>query len=406
MTPEAASARLAALLAEPGAMAILPAFAAAGEEARIIGGAVRNALIGADIADLDLATTALPQRTIEIAEERGWKAVPTGIEHGTITIVIAGKPYEVTTLREDIATDGRHAEVRFGRDFRGDAARRDFTINAMSMGLDGVLHDYFGGLADLAARRVRFIGDPDARIQEDYLRALRFLRFSATYSDVGLDEAGLAAVVRNRDGLARLSRERVRQEFLKLLMAESALPVIEEAETKGLLSEMLGFPLDVHAFALALGFARNAAVELDAMARLAALAASHTGDSAETWHARLRLSNVEIRTLHRFAQAVHGTESEPRLLRYRFGEDAVAALVLRAAMVIDLIEELDDRLAEARRPAPEFRLSGEDVLLAGVSPGPRVGHLLAETERRWIASGFPDARGDQQAILKAVLAST
>ncbi len=190
MRPEAVSARLQGLLAEPGAAAILKAFAEAGEETRIIGGAVRNALLGVDFADLDLATTALPQRTITIAEERGWKAVPTGIEHGTITIVIAGKPYEVTTLREDVATDGRHAEVRFGRDFHADATRRDFTINAMAVSADGRLHDFFDGLADLAARRVRFIGDPDQRLREDYLRALRFLRFSASYAVGPLDAPG------------------------------------------------------------------------------------------------------------------------------------------------------------------------------------------------------------------------
>ena len=163
--PEAVSARLQGLLAEPGAAAILSAFSEAGEEARIIGGAVRNALLGTDFADLDIATTALPRRTTEIAEGKGWKAVPTGIAHGTITIVISGKPYEVTTLREDVATDGRRAEVRFGRDFRMDAARRDFTINAMAVSADGRLHDFFDVLVDLESRHVRFIGDAEVPLK-------------------------------------------------------------------------------------------------------------------------------------------------------------------------------------------------------------------------------------------------
>jgi poly(A) polymerase len=147
--------KLDALLAEPGAASLLAALEVAGEKARIVGGAVRNALMGIEFSDIDITTTALPQAVMRIAQNKGWKAIPTGIEHGTVTVVMEGRPYEVTTLREDVATDGRHAEVRFGHDFRADAARRDFTINAMSVGRDGVLHDEFGGLADLAARRVR-----------------------------------------------------------------------------------------------------------------------------------------------------------------------------------------------------------------------------------------------------------
>ena len=151
----------------------------AGEEARVVGGAVRNALLGEPLGDIDIATTALPDEVIRRAEAAGFKAVPTGIEHGTVTVVAAGRPFEVTTLREDVETFGRHAKVAFGRDWKRDAERRDFTLNALSAARDGTIHDYVGGLADIAVRRVRFIGDPASRIAEDYLRILRFFRFHA-----------------------------------------------------------------------------------------------------------------------------------------------------------------------------------------------------------------------------------
>lgn len=385
MTPEAASARLAALLAEPGAMAILSAFAVAGEEARIIGGAVRNALIGADIADLDLATTALPQRTIEIAEERGWKAVPTGIEHGTITIVIAGKPYEVTTLREDIATDGRHAEVRFGRDFRGDAARRDFTINAMAVSADARLHDFFGGLADLAARRVRFIGDPDQRLKEDYLRALRFLRFSAAYAEGPLDAPGLAACARQRAGFSRLSRERIRLETLKLVVAPRALAVMREAEALGLLTDLVELKPDLDAFEAVI--AREAAP--DVLTRLFAL----YRDQRSAMRHALRLSNRENARMEAMSGALELLEdgAGPDLVAYRFPE------------ALPHLPALWPAIADWPEP-PVFHLRGEDLLKAGLPAGPRIGELLKAIEARWIAAGFPAGRPAQLALMQAEFA--
>jgi len=194
-----------------------------GEEARVVGGAVRNVLIGQPIDEIDVATTALPPEVVRRAEAAGFKAVPTGIEHGTVTVVVDHRPFEVTTLREDVETFGRHAVVRFGRDWRADAARRDFTINALSLSRDGIVHDYVGGLADIAVRRVRFIGQASARIAEDYLRVLRFFRFHAAYG-VGLpDPEGLQACIDARENLDRLSRERVRMELMKLLVAVHAV---------------------------------------------------------------------------------------------------------------------------------------------------------------------------------------
>ena len=211
-----------------------------GEEARVVGGAVRNALLGEPIGEIDVATTALPAEVTRRAQAQGFKAVPTGIEHGTVTVVIDGRPFEVTTLREDVETFGRKARVSFGRDWKKDAERRDFTINALSVTRAGAVHDYTGGLDDLDKRRIRFIGDPAARIAEDYLRILRFFRFHAHYGDGLPDHDGLAACISARAGLATLSRERVRAELLKLLLGRHAVPVLAVMSECGLLIDVLG----------------------------------------------------------------------------------------------------------------------------------------------------------------------
>src|SRR5665647_643194 len=193
-----------------------------GEEARVIGGAVRNALLQIPVADIDIATTALPDEVIRRAKAAGIKSVPTGIDHGTVTLVVDGHPFEVTTLRQDTETFGRKARVAFGRDWVVDAERRDFTINGLSVDADGLVHDHVGGLADVAAKRVRFIGDAGQRISEDYLRILRFFRIHAAFGEGEPDRAGYLACIRGRAGLASLSAERVRMEMVKLVIADGA----------------------------------------------------------------------------------------------------------------------------------------------------------------------------------------
>lgn len=403
MIDAAAFRRAAALAAEPVLAGVLAFLNPEGEETRVVGGAVRNALIDVPVQDVDLGTTLTPDRATVLAKVAGWQVIPTGIEHGTVTLVRAGRSFEVTTLREDIETDGRRAVVRFGRDFSHDAARRDFTINALSLGQGGRIHDYFGGLDDLAARRVRFIGDAGQRLREDYLRGLRFFRFSAAYGHGALDAEGLAAVIRHREGFAQLSRERVRQEILKLLVAGAALPVIEIAEASGILSEMLGFPLEMPVFRAAMGLSAQESQPLDAVARLAALAGNHAGDGAAAWQARLRLSNAEIRMLHRLHAVRTAADASPRLMAYRFGEDAAPGLILRAAAGDDPVTGVSARLAEAITAPPVFHLSGADIVAAGVGPGPRIGRALAEIERRWIAEGFPDGREAQLGLIEAVV---
>src|ERR1700761_4668972 len=225
----------------PGPAArVLALLDGAGSEARVIGGAVRNTLLGAPIGDIDIATTSLPDEVVRRAKAAGIKSVPTGIEHGTVTLVLDGQPFEVTTLREDIETFGRKAKVSFGTDWKRDAERRDFTINALSAGVDGVVHDYVGGLPDIAARQGRFIGDPSRRIAEDYLRILRFFRIHAAYGIGEPDREGLLACIGGRDGLAGLSAERVRTEIMKLMIAPGALASIAAMADGGLLLQIFG----------------------------------------------------------------------------------------------------------------------------------------------------------------------
>ena len=242
-----------------------------GEEARVVGGAVRNALLELPHGDIDVATTALPEEVMRRAQAAGFKAVPTGIGHGTVTIVIEGRPFEVTTLREDVETFGRHATVRFGRDWKRDAERRDFTMNALTLSPDGLVHDYVGGLADLKKRHVRFIGNAATRIAEDYLRILRFFRFHAIYGEGHPDPDGLHAAIVARAGLAQLSRERVRMELIKLMVAPRAVPALVVMAEAGLIGPVLGGVSHLASFANMAKVEAACALAPDAARRLAAL---------------------------------------------------------------------------------------------------------------------------------------
>jgi poly(A) polymerase len=382
--------------------ALLAALDRDGEEARVVGGAVRNALMGLPPGDIDVATTARPQEVMRRAEAQGFKAVPTGIEHGTVTVVIAGTPFEVTTLREDVETFGRKATVRFGRDWKADAERRDFTINALSVTQDGAVHDYVGGLADLAARRVRFIGDPARRIAEDYLRILRFFRFHAAYGEGPPDAAGLHAVIAARDGLERLSRERVRMELMKLLVTPHAVPTLAVMAEAGLLGTVLGGVPLLASFSNMAKLEAALGLAADPVRRLGALAVLVTEDAERLWQ-RLRLTNVEHERLAamgdawwRVAPAIgaHGA----RALLYRLGEfysDRVLLAWSRSqAGVADAAwRELADVPATWMPPALPFKAA--DLVSRGVAKGPGLGAALRAAEDAWIAADFP---GDPKAI--------
>ena len=368
-----------------------------GEEARVVGGAVRNALLGEPPGDLDIATTALPAEVGRRAEAAGFKAVPTGIDHGTVTVVVNKRPFEVTTLREDVETDGRHAKVVFGRDWTRDAERRDFTMNALSMTRDGVIHDHVGGLADIAARRVRFIGDPAQRIAEDFLRILRFFRFHAAYGEGAPDPVGLAACIAARAGLDTLSRERVRMEMRKLLVAPRAVETLTVMADTGLLGSVLGgVPLLAN---LANMVAREAALGLtaDPVRRLGALAVLVIED-ADRLCERMRLTNAEHARLTAMGESwwcmsPRNGALAARALLYRLGAQAFSDRALLAWSRSDA-GATDAAWREfatlpARWSAPSFPLRAADFIARGVPKGPALGAVLRTAEAAWIAADFP-----------------
>ncbi len=397
-----------ALLADPKLARVLAVLDRDGEQARVVGGAVRNALLGRPVSDHDVTTTATPDVVTRRATAAGLRVVPTGIDHGTVSVLVAGTPFEVTTLREDVETDGRHAVIRFGRDFERDALRRDFTVNALSLGADGTIHDYASGLADVEARRVRFIGDPATRIREDFLRILRFFRFSADYAD-GLDDAGLAASVAERAGLARLSRERVRQELLKLLVARRAAPVVATMAEAGLLEPLLARE------ARPGRLARLVAIEpgADALARLAALAASGPAD-AEGLREALRLSKAEAARIEgataAFARLGECDDAPPhrRLREILFDHGRRAALDGLALAWTEGAAASDDaawasaRAFLADAPEPRFPFSAADLLARGMVPGRALGESLKRLRAEWIGAGFPQDPDALAALLARV----
>jgi poly(A) polymerase len=406
-----ASLKDAAWLREGALAQLLDVLGRDGEEARVVGGAVRNALLGEPISEFDVATTAIPQEVIRCATAAGFKPVPTGIEHGTITVVIAGRPFEVTTLREDVETFGRHATVRFGRDWRADAERRDFTMNALSVGADGIVHDYVGGLADLKARRVRFIGDAKTRIDEDYLRILRFFRFHAAYGHGLPDATGLAACIAARAGLSQLSRERVRMELLKLLVARHATPALATMAESGLLVSVLGGVPDLAGFENIAKVEATAGVQADAVQRLGALGTRVADDAERLWQ-RLRLSNVEHERLASMAESwwriSPADEKGARALLYRLGPERFVDRVLLAwarspATAHDPAWRVLAALPE-HWTAPVFPLKAADFMKRGVPQGPALGAALHEAEAAWIAADFPSDQETIAAIAAAAVA--
>ncbi|TIO07000.1 CCA tRNA nucleotidyltransferase [Mesorhizobium sp.] len=401
-------------LGEQHLQRLLAALADGGEEARVAGGAVRNALIGQPVADVDIATTCLPDETIRRTEAAGFKAVPTGIEHGTITIVAGGKPFEVTTLRADIETDGRRAKVSFGRDWRADAERRDFTINALYAEADGTVVDLVGGIADIEARRLRFIGDPEARIREDYLRILRFFRFFAWYGDGRPDAEGLKACARLKGGLSQLSAERVWSELKKLLSAPDPSRALLWMRQAGVLTSVLPesekWGIDsIHALTRAekdLGWTSEPLLRLEAIV---------PPDAArmKTLAERLKFSISEAGRLRQWALTApvepKTTEAELAKRLYRGDyQGLVDRLRLSLASARARAVEDNDALLEAggfsrllafagRWKKPDFPLKGADLTTLGASPGPKLGAILKNLENEWVESGFALDRG---ALLK------
>jgi tRNA nucleotidyltransferase/poly(A) polymerase len=384
----------------PAARAIFAAIGVEGDEIRIVGGAVRNALMGLPATDTDFATTATPEIVSARAAAAGFKVVPTGIDHGTVTVVTGGEGHEVTTLREDVATDGRHAVVRFGRDWRADAERRDFTVNALSVDAAGIVHDPLRGYGDILERRIRFIGDADRRIAEDRLRILRFFRFHADYGEGAPDAAGLAASIRARNGIRDLSAERVGQEMRKLAVARRAAATVADMQDAGILPIVLGGVGYVGTIRRLEAFEAHHRLTANGPLRLAAIGCRIEEDAVRLFE-RLRLSNAEFT---RMTQAVAGAalfarSIEERVARralYALGSadayrDAVSlAFAWSGAAVEDPAWASLIALPE-RWTAPVFPLGGRDVIGGTAARGPLVGTLLRDIEQWWIDKDFgPD----------------
>jgi poly(A) polymerase len=376
--------------------AVFAALAAAGFTTRVVGGAVRNALLGRPVVDIDMATTARPEAIVAAAKAAGLGTVPSGIEHGTVTLLVNRLAYEVTTLREDVETHGRRARVAFTDDWAADARRRDFTINALYCGADGEVLDPLGGYADLAARRVRFIGAAGERIGEDYLRILRFFRFTAEYAQGPPDAEGLAACVAGRAGLGQLSAERVRQEVFRLLVAPRGPELVGWMLAYGLIVSVLGLAPRPTMLARIAEIERALAFEPDAIVRLAALGVE-VGEDADQLRERLRLSNEEHARLVDAANPLpevgpSAGEAAAKAWLFRAGENAYRQRVLlawaRSGKPASSAAWRERALLPARWRAPRFPLGGEDVLALGVPAGPRVGAILRALEDWWIAGAF------------------
>ena len=365
-------------------------------EARIVGGAVRDMLAGCPVADVDFASPLAPGAVMARARAAGLKAVPTGLEHGTVTIVAGGRGFEVTTLRRDVATDGRHAVVEFTDDWREDASRRDFTINAMSATRDGTVHDYFGGREDLAAGKVRFVGAAATRVREDYLRVLRFFRFFARYARGEPDAEAVAAIVALREGVKSLSAERVWNEIKLILNAADPVPALRLMARTGVLPLLLP-RADVDRLAALL--ARGAPV--DPLLRVAALGPGEVEAFAKCW----RLSRAEeVRLEALMRTEVPRPEDDDAALRRALAVEDAAALVDRTWLYGGAEpgwEGLRARLRSMARPV--FPLRGRDLAALGIPPGPRMGEMLREAQAWWLAGGCVADAGACRAWVKARL---
>ena len=388
--------------------AVIDALTAGGGQARFVGGCVRDALLGRPVKDIDIATPDPPERVMERLQAARIRVIPTGIDHGTVTAVVGARHFEITTLRHDVETFGRHARVAFTADWDADAARRDFTINAISAGPDGTLHDPFGGLADLRAGCVRFVGAPEARIREDVLRLLRFFRFHAWYGKGEPDRAALAACARLATLLPALSGERVASELKRLLLAPDPASAVELMREHGVLAQILPEAIDAERLRL-LVLIEDDLGDRDAVRRLASLLPRDPA-AALAVAARLRLSNAERDRLAHAASpelqvAADLDERGARRVLRRWSLATFRDLALlgwanspgdatryRALLAV----------AEAWTPA-DLPVRGQDAIALGVSAGPEIGRLLGEIERWWEEGDYRGTREDCLAKLKALI---
>ena len=378
-----------AFLKRQGIKRLLKALDAKQGTARFVGGAVRDLLLGEKPGDLDLATTLQPEEVIRRLETAGIKAVPTGIEHGTVTAVSSGTVVEVTTLRSDVSTDGRRATVAFTDDWAQDAGRRDFTINALYADpYSGELFDYSGGLDDLKSRTVRFIGEPLQRIAEDHLRILRYFRFHARYGHGKPDPNALEACVERANDLMALSRERIADELLKLFALDDPTPTVRLMHERGLLAPVVPEASDVDRLGRLVAAERTAGIRPDPLRRLAALLPGDPA-TAERIGARLKMSNKAKKRLASAAGQQLGLN--PQALAYRIGPESAADRLLLAGRPADA-------RAIAKWTPPRMPIGGGDVIARGVTEGPEVARTLRRIEDLWESAGFPTGQAFERLV--------
>ncbi|MGH1419305.1 MAG: CCA tRNA nucleotidyltransferase [Hyphomicrobiaceae bacterium] len=398
-------------LTDTATQAVFKALQAHGHQVRAVGGAPRNTLARTPVTDIDLATTATPDETIDAAKAAGLRCIPTGLAHGTITILSQNKTFEVTTLRQDVSTDGRRATVAFTDDWQRDACRRDFTINAIYVAADGTIFDPVGGVADLRQSRVRFIGEPQARIREDYLRILRFFRFTGQFAQGAIDAGGLAACQAEREGLQNLSAERVRSELLRLLVTPKATQMVEAMAAADLFAQLLSLPIRIDHFNNLVAIEEVQSLEPDGLRRLASFGIRDEQDASKLSR-ELRLSNDEKARLLAIGR---NQATPPRGCReadlhsrlYRIGIEAY-----RDSELLNWARSGDDPTSDWRFQrvdladyweVPEMPVSGSDVLALGMPAGPEVGKVLSALEQWWIATGFPDDEAMVNAKLRELV---
>jgi poly(A) polymerase len=385
-------------MAKGPARIVYDALEKAGGQPRFVGGCVRDGLLGRAIRDIDIATALPPSAVIEAAGAAGLKHAPTGLEHGTVTVIAEHAGIEVTTLRRDMETDGRHAVVRFTDDWREDAARRDLTINALSVDKDGAIYDYFDGVRDLRAGRVRFVGDPEARVREDYLRILRFFRFHADYAVGNFDQPALAATIAGKSHLRSLSGERLRQETLKLLTARRGAETWRAMLETGIAGAYLPEATSSDRLARLVKLESALRVVPDAIRRLAAVTV--TGSAAVVAE-RLKLSNAERERLAAITAARPefpvSAMNQVRRQIYELGNARALDLLLVDWAAHEPSDETMPQWQQAcdlvrNWPRPEFPLSGRDAIACGLQPGPELGQTLRAVEAWWIAGDFAGSR--------------
>ena len=384
-----------------------------GAQARFVGGCVRDLLVDRVVNDIDIATDAKPVRVMAIMKEAGFKTVPIGLDHGTVLVVVGAATFEITTLRHDVETDGRHAKVEFTTDWIADAARRDFTFNALSLDMDGAIHDPFGGAADLKQGRVRFVGDAAMRIDEDVLRLLRYYRFYAHFGRPPADLAARAACRDRASDIVRLSAERIRTEFLKLLSAPDPGPVLEMMRDDGVLPHVIGQTGDLEGVARLVNVEAKAG-SLDPVRRLFALTSTSV-EGVRDIARRLKLSNADrdyLLQLQRGAGALRRDMTASAIQReiYRFGSSCARELALLAWAQDPSQGEAQNRtwcevlaIIDAA-PTHTLPVTGADILSEGVEPGVLVGDLLRRTESWWIEGDFKADRVACLQYLKVLVA--